>query len=152
MAAVEVPVEWFACSACPDRGPMGGPVQVQNHAVAAHQVDPGGMVAFVVDHITRLPAVDVVRVQRNPDLAGLEPALLVGGQLVHAHPAGGCVPPCAIHTPTEHHMATWAQNWRDDRGITERICPHGIGHPDPDDQTIDTVHGCDGCCQEGSDQ
>jgi hypothetical protein len=32
----------------------------------------------------------------------------------------------------------------------ERICPHGIGHPDPDDPAfknpIEGVHGCDGCC------
>ena len=26
----------------------------------------------------------------------------------------------------------------------ERICPHGIGHPDPDDMTEDTVHGVTG--------
>jgi hypothetical protein len=42
----------------------------------------------------------------------------------------------------------------------ERICPHGVGHPDPDDLAYrisiakkmgkDTkylgIHGCDGCC------
>lgn len=30
----------------------------------------------------------------------------------------------------------------------ERICPHGVGHPDPDDTNPDTVHGCDGCCAQ----
>jgi hypothetical protein len=38
----------------------------------------------------------------------------------------------------------------------ERICPHGVGHPDPDDaayhirigQGYKTIHGCDGCCRQ----
>lgn len=54
--------------------------------------------------------------------------------------------PCTIHNPSDHSMRSFPQHWRDDRGIMERICPHGIGHPDPDDMTEDTVHGCDGCC------
>ena len=58
---------------------------------------------------------------------------------------------CCIHNPSPHHMVYWPQNWRYDRGIMERICPHGIGHPDPDDpKTIadlwQNIHGCDGCC------
>lgn len=51
-----------------------------------------------------------------------------------------------------HHMAGWPRHYRGDRGIWERICPHGIGHPDPD-QPLDNgrgVHGCDGCCVEAS--
>lgn len=45
-------------------------------------------------------------------------------------------------------MLEWPLNWRGDRGLIERRCPHGIGHPDPD--TVgDTVHGCDGCCTPG---
>lgn len=61
---------------------------------------------------------------------------------------------CCIHNPSDHHMVTWPQNWRGDRGIMERWCQHGIGHPDPDDFRILThrdsgVHdGCDGCCRE----
>jgi hypothetical protein len=67
--------------------------------------------------------------------------------------------------------------WRGDTRVMERICPHGIGHPDPDhmayvssltpehicpdDGPADEsaacpyphldwqgVHGCDGCCNE----
>lgn len=61
---------------------------------------------------------------------------------------------CVVHNPSDHHMRKWRLNWRDDRGIMERICPHGIGHPDPDEMAYqfransgDTgVHGCDGCC------
>jgi len=46
-------------------------------------------------------------------------------------------------------------NWRSDRRLMERVCPHGIGHPDPDDVAYRVsrgepatvaVHGCDGCC------
>lgn len=62
--------------------------------------------------------------------------------------------PCVIHNPTPHHMRLWQLHWRDDRGIFERICEHGTGHPDPDQfpywkehgKMAEAVHGCDGCC------
>lgn len=56
-------------------------------------------------------------------------------------------------------MYGWPQHWRNDRKFMERLCKHGIGHPDPDQmdflrRAYDTdyvaaqgVHGCDGCCQ-----
>lgn len=61
---------------------------------------------------------------------------------------------CVIHNPSNHHMRDWPLNWRQDTGVIERICPHGIGHPDPDDAEYNirrgkahmTMHGCDGCC------
>ena len=54
---------------------------------------------------------------------------------------------CPVHNPSNHHMKDWPQNYRDDLGCTERVCEHGIGHPDPDDIMWEsTVHGCDGCC------
>jgi hypothetical protein len=65
--------------------------------------------------------------------------------------------PCCIHHPSPHRMREWELNIRFDRGIAERICPHGVGHPDPDDATYrrtlpgeydDGIHGCDGCCWE----
>jgi hypothetical protein len=72
-------------------------------------------------------------------------------------------------------MKDWHTHWRDDRKLMERICPHGVGHPDPDDLAykktvfekqakelfdneknrkeyvkdllkIESIHGCDGCC------
>lgn len=56
--------------------------------------------------------------------------------------------PCVIHNQSQHHMLDWTLNWRSDRGIFERMCPHGIGHPDPDNQEgYNSVHGCDGCCR-----
>jgi hypothetical protein len=75
--------------------------------------------------------------------------VLVGGEEIHnVHHRSKCAPGhCAIHNPSKHHMRPWKQHWRDDRGIIERICPHGIGHPDPDQpEWVDGVHGCDGCC------
>lgn len=57
-------------------------------------------------------------------------------------------------------MRAWPLNWRSDRRLMERICPHGVGHPDPDhlahvarvpfkdgQYDSDGTHGCDGCCQ-----
>ena len=39
---------------------------------------------------------------------------------------------CVIHSPTDHPMRSFPLHWRGDRGIFERICPHGVGHPDID--------------------
>ena len=81
----------------------------------------------------------------------LEKATLVGGQVINAHPRNTCFGYwCPVHYPSPHHMRDWDQHWRSDRGIMERICPHGVGHPDPDDMKqydkYESVHGCDGCC------
>lgn len=89
-----------------------------------------------------------------PPLVDLELVVLEGGEQLYTHPADDCfaqLGPCTIHNRTEHSMRTFPQHWRDDRGIMERICPHGVGHPDPDDFRVRTVkhegvHGCDGCC------
>lgn len=61
---------------------------------------------------------------------------------------------CCIHNPSDHHMRDWPMLWRADKGVMERICPHGCGHPDPDDAAYQerigknylNIHGCDGCC------
>lgn len=77
-----------------------------------------------------------------------------GQKLINVHDAARCKGQyCCIHNPSSHHMAKWRRNWRDDRKMMERICPHGVGHPDPDDAAYratlgdnNNVHGCDGCC------
>lgn len=67
--------------------------------------------------------------------------------LVCHDPADCAGRPCTLHNRTDHHMRHWRQHWRSDRLLMERICSHGVGHPDPDSfPGIDTVHGCDGCC------
>jgi hypothetical protein len=63
---------------------------------------------------------------------------------------------CVVHNPSDHHMRSWPLNWRDDTGIFERLCPCGIGHPDPDQLPFFkkaglealAVHGCCGHCHE----
>lgn len=56
---------------------------------------------------------------------------------------------CVIHKPSGHHMHEWPLNYRFDRGLMERVCVHGVGHPDPDGvrNWADGVHGCCGCCK-----
>jgi hypothetical protein len=74
--------------------------------------------------------------------------------LVNVHLDGTCMGEwCTIHNRSDHPMRAFPQHWRGDRMLMERICPHGVGHPDPDDYEItgpnggaEWVHGCDGCC------
>ena len=60
---------------------------------------------------------------------------------------------CSRHHPSNHHMRTWPKVWREYYGYSDRMCSHGVGHPDPDDvvhlQALGgacTAHACDGCC------
>lgn len=72
---------------------------------------------------------------------------LEGGEKIFCHPPEACAgTACCVHNRSDHHMRGWAQHYLVDRGLIERICPHGVGHPDPDDLRADAVHGCDGCC------
>lgn len=77
---------------------------------------------------------------------------LVGGQvLIGVHSSKECATPyCAIHCFSDHHMVDWLQNWHPSKRMIERVCEHGIGHPDPDDLSFNDknlkLHMCDGCC------
>lgn len=68
---------------------------------------------------------------------------------------------CPFHNPSPHHMVNWPIFVRVDKDyLTERLCPHGIGHPDPDsvaffirswgeqDGGAMGIHGCDRCCSD----
>ncbi|KRD43002.1 hypothetical protein ASE38_01570 [Cellulomonas sp. Root930] len=67
---------------------------------------------------------------------------------------------CPIHRPSPHPLATAPMAWRHDVALLERVCPHGVHHPDSDAleyarRTHGTdigdrlaVHGCDGCCRK----
>lgn len=35
----------------------------------------------------------------------------------------------------------WVRHYRNDKGVWEDICPHGVGHEKG-------IHGCDGCCKD----
>lgn len=64
---------------------------------------------------------------------------------------------CPFDKPSGHPLADARLHLRTDRGgLMERICRHGVGHPDPDSvdwmerisgETHWGVHGCDGCCR-----
>lgn len=85
-----------------------------------------------------------------------------GQRLYNVHEIDDCIGrPCCIHNPSDHHMVDWPMIMRTDgfaHGLIERICGHGVGHPDPDsvaflnehgpEGSLGTwgVHGCCGCC------
>lgn len=113
----------------------------------------------------------------EPDdlLAGVEFSSPRPGVVLMNHAAEVCQDgPCCIHRPSDHHMASWPMTFRPDRAIlcpthedhalvlTERVCAHGCGHPDPDSlawlRQHDPsdfggwgVHGCCHCCREARD-
>jgi hypothetical protein len=71
----------------------------------------------------------------------------------YVHEASACEGEfCPIHNPSKRAESIGYTHWRGDRRIMERICKHGVGHPDPDDIRVrhggraEQVHGCDGCC------
>ena len=78
--------------------------------------------------------------------------------IVVVHAESACEGPCPIHLPSNHHMVNWPMKIRLDRvdKLTERVCFHGVGHPDPDSLSFLEkklgdhvgVHGCCGCCRE----
>jgi len=89
--------------------------------------------------------------------------------VLHTHSPSVCAGQrCCIHNPSNHHMNHWPLVHRMDRQVvrngmkltlSERICPHGVGHPDPDSldwlarydrRDVWQVHGCDGCCRPAS--
>ena len=90
----------------------------------------------------------------------MEPIALVDGTILEVHGADECAGPnCCIHNPSDHALNSAPLNWRGDRALMERICLHGVGHPDPDslaylaatspifyEQSRPDVHGCCGCC------
>lgn len=57
---------------------------------------------------------------------------------------------CVIHARGDTHMKVWPTHWRSDwGGFMEVICPHGIGHPAPEETRPGGFgHGCDGCCSD----
>ena len=85
---------------------------------------------------------------------------LESGQRIRTHSKAACLAhPCSVHCPSDEAKAIGTRYWRSDRHMMERICEHGIGHPDPDEfnflrkigygpEALDShaTHGCDGCC------
>lgn len=64
---------------------------------------------------------------------------------------------CPFHRPSLHPMIEEPMYLRE-TGLIERMCRHGVGHPDPDSADFQdrrrghepgtwNTHGCDGYCQ-----
>lgn len=96
------------------------------------------------------PATDITELVNEP------------GMVLRTHKIADCShqEACCIHRPSNHPLRHAPLNWRSDRGLMERICEHGVGHPDVDDLAHKKrvmepgryesyafeIHGCDGCC------
>ena len=108
-------------------------------------------------------------IKRGVPLKNLEQYVTGTGQVMWVHRQNeGCgfagVPGyhCVIHAPSNHTMRGFPTHWRQDIELMERICPHGVGHPDPDAiaytrrvfgeqaAAMLRVHGCCGCCSKGA--
>lgn len=80
------------------------------------------------------------------------------GRIITVHSANKCGSQhCSIHNPSNHPLNNAPLLWRGDRKMMERVCTHGVGHPDFDDVAYNvgvlgadeetySTHGCDGCC------
>ncbi|KQO98893.1 hypothetical protein [Leifsonia sp. Leaf264] len=84
-----------------------------------------------------------------------------GSGVLRTHARSQCSgTPCCLHAPSDHPLTGSPMSWLDDRMMMERICEHGIHHPDPDDLDYKRrvlnpalylagdyeTHDCDGCC------
>lgn len=80
------------------------------------------------------------------------------GSVLQTHGESECSGTCPLHAPSDHPLKDAPLNWRADRYLMERICPCGVGHPDPDHldrvRQIASVEfawgqGVHGCCGRG---
>ena len=96
--------------------------------------------------------------ERHPEISIYSEWGQIDAVLV-THDAGECLlDHCPSHNPSRHPLASAPLRWRQDLELMERICPHGVGHPDVDSLNyIDVVEGsgraarlsahtCDLCC------
>lgn len=114
--------------------------------------------------MTAMVAVDAMDATRKPELVStisgpvdeLERFEFVN-VTARVHPRSRCDGDfCVLHNPSNHRMVDWPMVLRE-TALVERLCVHGVGHPDPDSaQWMDErfnpgvrvwgMHGCDGCC------
>lgn len=99
----------------------------------------------------------VMNPQLDLTLRRFTEAVTARGGFVNVHDPRFCLgEKCVFHRPSFHSMLLWPKNLRE-TGLMERICTHGVGHPDPDSAAFfersalmpyAASHGCDGCCHE----
>lgn len=69
------------------------------------------------------------------------------GQVIVTHAQWSCIGDfCVVHRPMPGPWQDWPTRWRQDRGIMERVCPCGVGHPASEEYQWggDMEHGCCG--------
>lgn len=126
---------WYS-TRCPDCAPQGW---VAEDVICGHK-------SIVDDTCTDCGRERVARLEHSDDtLQGVH----LNGTCMGEH--------CTIHARSDHALRGYPQHWRGDRAIMERVCPHGVGHPDPDEYKLHqpgaeiyAAHGCDGCCMGGA--
>lgn len=139
------PVPRYCSQKCSEADRLGYPLERQ--CLRCGKTNPKGRWKFCSDEcsaswwsLQRTPQIFV-----TPD--GLE-------RWTNVHPVEQCTgEPCVIHAPSSHPMRPWPMHLRE-TGLVERICEHGVAHPDPDSLAFFErcgfdalgVHGCDGCC------
>lgn len=107
--------------------------------------------------MSNLTAVQLAFTNADRELGASDLTFVSNGLLKGVHSPSNCADQpwgCWVHTPKSHALASAPIRWRDDKGTAERICDHGISHPDPQDVAYwwsirgrdVTVHACDGCC------
>ena len=106
-----------------------------------------GLLARSVAQSITLPVKNV----EEPPNAFADHVIFRNGAVLSVHPRSACEPPCAVHAPSDHALRDAPLQWRADRQLFERVCEHGVGHPDPDDiryrrVTRDDAAGVHGCC------
>jgi predicted house-cleaning noncanonical NTP pyrophosphatase (MazG superfamily) len=102
----------------------------------------------------------VLREEESEEVIPHEVTVLPDGYQLRHHMREECRGHhCPLHDPSDHALKDAPLHWRSDRGLMERICTHGVGHPDPDDLAYkalllgqddagaEAVHGCCGCCR-----
>ena len=82
------------------------------------------------------------------------------GDMLRTHPQSRCAgDACSIHNPSDHPLRDAPQLWNALSQSMDRVCSHGVVHPDYDDFAFNVrsgasplrlrllgAHDCDGCC------
>lgn len=96
----------------------------------------------------------------TPVFARHDAIFLPDGTLLQTHPKWMCGTGfCCIHNPSDHPLRDAPMFWIDQFKSMDRLCSHGVRHPDPDDfafkvrvgvphllLSVIGAHECDHCC------
>jgi hypothetical protein len=112
-------------------------------------LDPAATILVILELVDQLNAAQEKLREREPQ-SKPKPGYITGTKqmLFNVHAKETCRGWCVIHNPMPGPWDEWPTHWRDDMGIMERLCPHGIGHPAAEELVNSFsigVHPCDGC-------